>query len=410
MGPDVMSVRLHLRRIRLVAVLVDLIERLTVEVADARRVVRCPHCGFKTTRVHDVRRLRVRDLPAHGRPTALEWARRRFVCGKCDERHWEDHPEIILGRRTHVTRRPSPSAGPGLLGYVDPGGVTPIRVVVALPHGPHSHLVGSGGPRASPAPLPDPADRRDQSASWAPVCDGDHQRRHRRNFGDRGASQRQGPQHVPCGPGPSVAAGGEGGGLGRVGRLSGFDPTSPRPRHPRPGQIPRGPLVCCRDDRSPTSYPTDRPHGIEARLREPEIFRSRYLQLTRFDHLADDRIEALGRLLSGRPELEAAWRMLQHLYGIHLAQDTDDANQSPGAFLEVYQPHRLIEFEKLTETLLEWGDEIFAFHDTDRATNGRVEGTNNRLSVLKRVAYGFTNAANLGTRALLLTPGMATSP
>jgi transposase len=141
---------------------------------------------------------------------------------------------------------------------------------------------------------------------------------------------------------------------------------------------------------------------------EPEIFRSRYLQLTRFDQLEDHRIEALGRVLAGRPELEAAWRMLQHLYGIHLAADTDEANQALGAFIEIYQDHPLLEFERLTETLLEWGDEIFAFHDADRITNGRIEGTNNKLGVLKRIAYGFVNATNFAARALLLTPGMAT--
>ncbi|HWB87946.1 MAG TPA: transposase [Acidimicrobiia bacterium] len=47
-----------------------------------------------------------------------------------------------------------------------------------------------------------------------------------------------------------------------------------------------------------------------------------------------------------------------------------------------------------TETLLERGDEIFAFHETDRLTNGRIEGTNNKLGVLKRVAYSFTNTTN----------------
>lgn len=37
-----MSVRLHLRRIRVVAVVVDLIEEVMVEIVDVRRVVRCP--------------------------------------------------------------------------------------------------------------------------------------------------------------------------------------------------------------------------------------------------------------------------------------------------------------------------------------------------------------------------------
>lgn len=47
MEPDRMSVRLRLRRIRVVAVLVDLVERLVVEVADVRRVVRCRIMGSR---------------------------------------------------------------------------------------------------------------------------------------------------------------------------------------------------------------------------------------------------------------------------------------------------------------------------------------------------------------------------
>ena len=81
------------------------IERLVVEIIDSRRVLRCPHCGFTTTSVHDMRRLKVHDLPTRGRPTELVWVRCRFVCGECDERHWETHPEIVIGRRTHVARR-----------------------------------------------------------------------------------------------------------------------------------------------------------------------------------------------------------------------------------------------------------------------------------------------------------------
>jgi transposase len=100
--------------------------------------------------------------------------------------------------------------------------------------------------------------------------------------------------------------------------------------------------------------------------------------------------------------------MLQHLYGIYVAPDEETANRALGAFIAAYQAHPLIEFEKLTETLLEWGEEIFAFHDTDRVTNGRIEGTNNKIGVLKRVAYGFTNVTNLAARALILTPSMPT--
>ncbi|MGH8935411.1 MAG: hypothetical protein ACRDXD_03945 [Acidimicrobiia bacterium] len=43
MTPDAMTIRLHLRRIRVVEVSEDLPERLVVKVEDTRSVVRCPH-------------------------------------------------------------------------------------------------------------------------------------------------------------------------------------------------------------------------------------------------------------------------------------------------------------------------------------------------------------------------------
>ncbi|MGH9052800.1 MAG: transposase, partial [Acidimicrobiia bacterium] len=105
MNPDAMTIRLHLRRIRVVEVSEDLPERLVVEVEDTRSVVRCPHCGFKTRKVHDRRRVRVADLTYGGRPTTLIWLRRRFACPGCGERHLEDHPELVSNRMTWVTRR-----------------------------------------------------------------------------------------------------------------------------------------------------------------------------------------------------------------------------------------------------------------------------------------------------------------
>ena len=59
MAPDTMRVRLHLRLICVLAVLVDTVDRLEVEVAATRSWSRCPLCGFKTRTVHDRRRRRI---------------------------------------------------------------------------------------------------------------------------------------------------------------------------------------------------------------------------------------------------------------------------------------------------------------------------------------------------------------
>ena len=56
-----------------------------------------------------------------------------------------------------------------------------------------------------------------------------------------------------------------------------------------------------------------------------------------------------------------------------------------------------------TGTIIAWGDEILAWHENGRPSNGRIEGTNNLLQVLRRVAHGFTNPNNFAARGLLVT-------
>ncbi len=365
MSPDAMTVRLHLRRIRVVAVVVDLVERLVVEIVDLRRVVRCPYCGFKTARIHDKRRLLVHDLPTQGRSTELCWVRRRFACGECGERHWEDHPEIIIGRRTHVTRRLARS-------LVRDVNAMSIREVGRRHDLPWHYIMTL-------------------TASWSDRVAQDRRRRSCRVLLIDETSLRRGHRYVTV-----IINGDTGETLGIVAHrntaaLSGFL-VSQGHRWLKgvrvvvsDGSVPYRSVI--RTHLGQAIHVLDRFHVarwfaagmIEVRRRiqrvgdhgsrpafEPETFRSRYMQLARFDQLPDHRIEALGRILSGRPELEAAWRMLQHLYGIHLAADTEEANQALGAFIELYQDHPLLEFEKLVGTLLEWGDEIFAFHEADR--------------------------------------------
>jgi hypothetical protein len=46
--------------------------------------------------------------------------------------------------------------------------------------------------------------------------------------------------------------------------------------------------------------------------------------------------------------------------------------------------------------------EVFNFHRTGRWSNGRLEGTNNLLGLLKRMGFGFVRAANFEARGMLL--------
>ena len=101
MASDVIRVRLHLRQVRVLAVVVDTPTVLRVRVESTVSRPRCPHCGFKCHRVHDIREREVRDLEVSGRLTTLVWMRRRMVCGNCASRWLEEHP----GFDGRLTRR-----------------------------------------------------------------------------------------------------------------------------------------------------------------------------------------------------------------------------------------------------------------------------------------------------------------
>jgi transposase len=57
-------------------------------------------------------------------------------------------------------------------------------------------------------------------------------------------------------------------------------------------------------------------------------------------------------------------------------------------------------FVNSKSTIIRWLDEILAYFD-NRTTSGVVEGINNKLKLIKRNAYGFTNFENFRTRCLL---------
>ncbi|WP_420619559.1 ISL3 family transposase [Candidatus Poriferisocius sp.] len=105
MSSDVMRVRLHLRRVRVLAVVSDTPLELVVEVESAVRRPRCPGCGAACSGVHDVRVKEVRDLEVSGRAVTLLWKRRRLVCGGCDRRFVEGHPAFEGRLTARLARR-----------------------------------------------------------------------------------------------------------------------------------------------------------------------------------------------------------------------------------------------------------------------------------------------------------------
>jgi transposase len=144
------------------------------------------------------------------------------------------------------------------------------------------------------------------------------------------------------------------------------------------------------------------PRGHVSPAFDPEVFRNRFLALRRADRLGEAEHARLEALFAAHAELAPAWGMLQELNGLYLAPDEAAAMAALDRFARLYQHDPLPEFYKVVDTPLKWAPEIFAFHKTGRISNGRLEGTNNKLGVLKRMAFGFVNASNFEARGLLL--------
>jgi transposase len=395
-----MTVRLHLRRLRVVEVVRDDGAELVVEVVDTQSVKHCPACGTRTARVHETRRRRVRDLPSLGRPTTLVVQVRRFECPECDGRFTPTHPELA-GK---MTRRLARSL------------VADVRKLtvreLARRHRLGWHLI-MGVVRA-----------------WAETIAAQRRAERCRVLMVDETSLRRGHRYV------TVLLNGETGQVLAIVKhrdakaLAGFFLEQGR-------RWCRGVQVVVTDGSEsytaaiarhlPTAtHILDRFHVvrwfarglIEVRRHlqrreppgvtpvfDPEVFRNRFLALKRADRLDDAERARLEAIFAARAELARAWAMLQELYGLYQADDLAAAGEHLDRFARMWETDPLPEFYRVASDIIRWAPEIFNFHRAGRWSNGRLEGTNNLLGLLKRMGFGFINAANFEARGILLIQG-----
>ena len=136
---------------------------------------------------------------------------------------------------------------------------------------------------------------------------------------------------------------------------------------------------------------------------DPEVFKARFLLMRRPDKLDADEKARLDKLFAAHPRLKAAWDALGELHQLYLAKDRKGALEALDRFADIYSTGAIPEFSDTVDTFLAWHEQILNWHRTPRPSNGRIEGTNNLLQVLRRKAHGFTNYTNFEARGLLPT-------
>jgi transposase len=130
-----------------------------------------------------------------------------------------------------------------------------------------------------------------------------------------------------------------------------------------------------------------------------DLFKSRYTLLKGAEKLGNWERARLSGLFLAYPEVGEAWLLKEDFRRWYRTADRSQAEEVLGSLEAKISHSSLPEFKELLRTVANWREEILNYFDY-RITNGFVEGKNNRIKTIKRMAYGYRNMANFRLRIL----------
>jgi transposase len=118
---------------------------------------------------------------------------------------------------------------------------------------------------------------------------------------------------------------------------------------------------------------------------------------------------ALYSVLVDFPELRCAHSLVHWLRRWYALADVQGAQARLRAWLYRVKQAHLPELNAFAATIRRWRPWILNFF-RDRVTNGPTEGINNKIKLIKRIAYGLPNFAHIRARILMAFAPEVTSP
>lgn len=142
-----------------------------------------------------------------------------------------------------------------------------------------------------------------------------------------------------------------------------------------------------------------RAQGGNSKNKKRELFESRYKLLKGAERLDNEARTKLGNLLPTFPELREVWIIKEKFRVWYREADRKKAELKLKQIEDRIADSRIPEFREILVTLNNWRSGILNYFEY-RITNGFVEGKNNRIKTIKRMAYGYRNMANFRLRIL----------
>ncbi len=130
--------------------------------------------------------------------------------------------------------------------------------------------------------------------------------------------------------------------------------------------------------------------------------RSRRILLSHYDKLSNENKDALEVMLSISSDLAQAYYLKEQFYGFMNSETRQEALPKLKKFILSAEVSELSEFNACLTMLRNWSKYILNAFECPYS-NGFTEGTNNKIKVIKRNAYGYRNFENFRNRILLTT-------
>lgn len=127
--------------------------------------------------------------------------------------------------------------------------------------------------------------------------------------------------------------------------------------------------------------------------------RSRKLILKKHKELKGEQREELELMFLYAPELRIAHRLKEEFNKILESKTSNEVKEKLKKWIGMAESSNLKEFQRCVQVFRNWFSEILASFDVPY-TNSLTEGLNNKIKVLKRKAYGFRNFERFRKRIL----------
>ena len=364
-------------------------DRLILHVEMKRRPANCPCCGMLTDTIHDYRIQTVKDSPIQGKTVHWQYRKRRYRCTNCGKRFYEKNwllpkwhrltnrlaLQVIQRLQEKVSRKDlskefnvSESTVCRWMNLTECGKPNDLPNVVSI-----DEFKGNVDGEKFQCILTAPTEKR--VLDILPDCKERHIYEYLQRFKNRDQVQ--------------------------------FFVSDMRKEYIAMAKhlFPNAKIVI--DKFHVVRYCTWAVENVRKRVQkglhpdERKYFkRSRTLLLLRKDKLKDNGKEAVIRMLRFHKDLANAYLLKEKFYAFMTSENSLAARERLHALILFAAAANLPEFEPLLSVLRNWTQYILNAFDCEY-TNGFTEGCNNKIKVLKRIAFGYRNFANFRQRILL---------